>query len=149
MLKYSGVQKKNSPCLKFPPHFCQAKWTAHAQPIGPDRTCVTQLSSINFARPCIAGRVPAQYARPSIVASVLAILAHKICPTLYLIVGEKPKIATLGTDGWRAGAPAAAAGGRVLAGRGRDRRDRVYHGPHASLLDIGEFARVRGRRGGK
>ena len=41
-----------SPCLKFPPHFCQAKWPAHAQPIGPDGTCVTQLSSINFARPC-------------------------------------------------------------------------------------------------
>ena len=44
--------KKNSPCLKFPPHFCQAKWPAHAQPIGPDGTCVTKLSSINFARPC-------------------------------------------------------------------------------------------------
>ena len=44
--------KKVSPCLKFPPHFCQAKWPAHAQPIGPDGTCVTQLSSINFARPC-------------------------------------------------------------------------------------------------
>ena len=41
------------PRLKFPPHFCQAKWPAHAQPIGPDGTCVTQLSSINFARPCI------------------------------------------------------------------------------------------------
>ena len=38
------------------------------------------------------------------------------------------------------------AGLRVLAGRrGRDRRDRVYHGPHASLLDIGEFARVGDR----
>merc|ERR1719270_2595576 len=44
--------KKNSPCLKFPPHFCQAKWPAHAQPIGPDGTCVTKPSSINFARPC-------------------------------------------------------------------------------------------------
>ena len=44
--------KKIFPCLKFPPHFCQAKWPAHAQPIGPDGTCVTQLSSINFARPC-------------------------------------------------------------------------------------------------
>ena len=43
---------KISPCLKFPPHFCQAKWPAHAQPIGPDGTCVTKLSSINFARPC-------------------------------------------------------------------------------------------------
>ena len=44
--------KNFSPCLKFPPHFCQAKWPAHAQPIGPDGTCVTQLRSINFARPC-------------------------------------------------------------------------------------------------
>ena len=24
--------KKISPCLKLPPHFCQAKWPAHAQP---------------------------------------------------------------------------------------------------------------------
>ena len=45
--------KKFSPCLKFLPHFCQAKWPARAQPIGPDGTCVTKLSSINFARPCI------------------------------------------------------------------------------------------------
>ena len=44
--------KKFFPCLKFPPYFCQAKWPAHAQPIGPDGTCVTKLSSINFARPC-------------------------------------------------------------------------------------------------
>ena len=44
--------KNFSPCLKFPPHFCQAKWPAHAQPIGPDGTCVTKLSSINFAQPC-------------------------------------------------------------------------------------------------
>ena len=28
--------KKIFPCLKFPPHFFQAKWPAHAQPIGPD-----------------------------------------------------------------------------------------------------------------
>ena len=41
--------KNLSPCLKFPPHFCQAKWLAHAQPIGPDGTRITQLSSINFA----------------------------------------------------------------------------------------------------
>ena len=40
--------------LKFLPHFCQAKWPAHVQPIGPDRTCITELSSINFARPCSA-----------------------------------------------------------------------------------------------
>ena len=54
-VKPSALQrgaKKVSPCLKFPPHFCQAKWPAPAQPIGPDGTCVTQLSSINFARPC-------------------------------------------------------------------------------------------------
>ena len=49
--EYSVVQK-NFPCLKFPPHFCQAKWPTHAQPIGPDGTCVTELSSINFAQPC-------------------------------------------------------------------------------------------------
>ena len=50
--------KKISSCLKFPPHFCPAKWPAHAQPIGPDGTCVTQLSSLNFARLCsrLAGR---------------------------------------------------------------------------------------------
>ena len=30
-----------SPCLKLPPYFCQAKWPAHAQPIGPDGRCVT------------------------------------------------------------------------------------------------------------
>ena len=53
--QYRLVQK-NSPCLKFPPQFCLAKWPAPAQPIGPDGTCVTQLSSINFARPCIALR---------------------------------------------------------------------------------------------
>ena len=52
-VKLQRGAKKLSPCLKFPPHFCQAKWPAHAQPIGPDGTCVTQLSSINFARPCI------------------------------------------------------------------------------------------------
>ena len=46
------VQKKISPCLKFLPNFCQTKWPARAQPIGPDGTCVTKLSSINFARPC-------------------------------------------------------------------------------------------------
>ena len=44
--------KKISTCLKFLPQICQAKWPAHAQPIGLDGTCVTQLSSINFARPC-------------------------------------------------------------------------------------------------
>ena len=47
--------KKISPCLKFLPHFCQAKWPAHAQPIGPNGTWVTKLSSINFARPCTRG----------------------------------------------------------------------------------------------
>ena len=41
--------KKCFPCLKLSPNFCQAKWPAHAQPFGPDGTCVTQLSSINFA----------------------------------------------------------------------------------------------------
>ena len=51
--KYSVVQK----C--FPPFWNSrlisgAKWPAHAQPIGPDGTCVTKLSSINFARPCTA-----------------------------------------------------------------------------------------------
>ena len=44
--------KKISPFLKFPHHFCQAKWPAHAQPIGPVGTCVIKLSSINFALPC-------------------------------------------------------------------------------------------------
>ena len=51
-MRHTAWCKKISPCLKFPPHFCQAKWPAHAQPIGPDGTCVTKLSSINFARPC-------------------------------------------------------------------------------------------------
>ena len=37
----SVVQNFFSLCLKFPPHFCRAKWPAHAQPIGPDGTCVT------------------------------------------------------------------------------------------------------------
>ena len=41
-----------SPCLKFPPQFCLAKWLAKAQPIGPDGTFVTQLSSLYFARLC-------------------------------------------------------------------------------------------------
>ena len=45
--------KKFSLCLKFLPYFCQAKWPAHVQPIGPDGTCVTKLSSINCAPPCI------------------------------------------------------------------------------------------------
>ena len=36
-----------------PPLFCQAKWPAHSQQIGPDGTCVTNLKSINFARPCV------------------------------------------------------------------------------------------------
>ena len=45
--------KKISPCLKFPPHFCQAKWPANAQPIGPDGTFVIQLSSLYFARLCM------------------------------------------------------------------------------------------------
>ena len=44
--------KKMSPCLKFPPQFCLAKWLAKAQPIGPDGTFVTQLSSLYFARLC-------------------------------------------------------------------------------------------------
>ena len=50
---YRLVQKKFCPCLKFPPQFCLEKWPAHAQPFGPDGTCVTLLSSINFAQPCI------------------------------------------------------------------------------------------------
>ena len=58
--------KKISPCLKFPPHFCQAKWPAHAQPIGPDGTCVTKLSSINFARPCIFRLWPLRRAHYSV-----------------------------------------------------------------------------------
>ena len=45
-------EKNFFPYLKFPPHFCQAKWPAHAQAIGPDGTCITKISSINFARPC-------------------------------------------------------------------------------------------------
>ena len=52
------------PRLKFPPHFCQAKWPAHAQPIGPDETCVSQLSSINFARPCIYMRKVETFRKP-------------------------------------------------------------------------------------
>ena len=44
--------KKFSPCLKFLPQFCLAKWPANAQPIGPDGTLLTQLSSLYFARPC-------------------------------------------------------------------------------------------------
>ena len=50
-IRHRGA-KKISPCLKFPPQICQAKWPAHAQPIGPNGTCITQLSSINFAPPC-------------------------------------------------------------------------------------------------
>ena len=48
----TGLRKKMSPCLKFPPQFCLAKWLAKAQPIGPDGTFVTQLSSLYFARLC-------------------------------------------------------------------------------------------------
>ena len=44
--------EKKSPCLKFPPQFCLAKWPAHGQPIGPDVTSLTQLSCLSFARPC-------------------------------------------------------------------------------------------------
>ena len=52
--KIQARAKKLSPCLKFPPQFCQAKWPAYAQPIGPDGTCLTKLSPLFFARPCIS-----------------------------------------------------------------------------------------------
>ena len=45
---YRHVQKNCPPCLKFPPQFCPAKWPADAQPIGPDGTSFTQLSSPLF-----------------------------------------------------------------------------------------------------
>ena len=49
----TGLSKKKLfPCLKFPPQFCLAKWPADTQPIGPDGTFLTQLSSLYFARPC-------------------------------------------------------------------------------------------------
>ena len=36
--------------------FCLARWPADAQPIGPDGTFLTQLSSYYFAQPCISPR---------------------------------------------------------------------------------------------
>ena len=44
--------KELSPSWKFSPQFCLEKWPANAQPIGPDGTFLTQLSSLYFARPC-------------------------------------------------------------------------------------------------
>ena len=63
--------KTLSPCLKFPPHFCQAKWRAHAQPNGPDGTCVTKLAPLILLDPVVLFKRPLAMIKKIIFASLL------------------------------------------------------------------------------
>ena len=50
--EHTGSCKRNVPCLNFHPHYPLTYMAVDAQPIGPDGTSLTKLSSLSFAQLC-------------------------------------------------------------------------------------------------
>ena len=70
---YRVVQKKFLHVRIFRPSFCPLTKAANAQPISPDGTCVTELSKVFFARPCM-GIHTGGYAASRTLHIILSIL---------------------------------------------------------------------------